>query len=145
VGAILHEVSHNLQTDLNLRQVIPRAIAQRLLKAGMSQFVAATWTRWHSEIFADMSGLLLGGPYIVASLMDIAARSPESTLHYILALPTQFRFCAFSSKHYIYSTAWVFPKLLTIIVASGSASTQRAGNIPLESSTHLQSAKSMSG
>ena len=82
LGAILHEVSHNLQTDLNLRKTIPRAIAYRLLKAGMSQSVATTWSRWHSETFADMSGLLLGGPYIVASLMDIAARGPASTLHF---------------------------------------------------------------
>ena len=82
LGAILHEVSHNLQTDLNLRQTIPNAIAYRLLKAGMSRGVATTWSRWHSETFADLSGLLLGGPYIVASLMDIAARSPASTLHF---------------------------------------------------------------
>ncbi|MBD2778799.1 hypothetical protein ICL16_43840 [Iningainema sp. BLCCT55] len=82
LGAILHEVSHNLQTDLKLRQKIPHAIAKRLMQAGMSKFVAATWTRWHSETFADMSGLLLGGPYIVASLMDIASRSPQATLHF---------------------------------------------------------------
>ncbi|WP_199341367.1 MULTISPECIES: hypothetical protein [Nostocales] len=82
LGAILHEVSHNLQTDLQLRQTIPQAIAKRLLKAGMSKFVAATWTRWHSETFADMSGLLLGGPYVVASLMDIAGRSPQATLNF---------------------------------------------------------------
>ncbi|WP_427157436.1 hypothetical protein ACQFX9_18065 [Aliinostoc sp. HNIBRCY26] len=82
LGAILHEVSHNLQTDLNLRQAVPRAIAQRLLKAGMSRNVATIWTNWHSETFADLSGLLLGGPAIVASLMDIAARSPESTQYF---------------------------------------------------------------
>lgn len=133
LGAILHEVSHNLQTDLNLRQVIPRAIAQRLLKAGMSQFVAATWTRWHSEIFADMSGLLLGGPYIVASLMDIAARSPESTLHYSPGAPHPIPFLrVFISTHLLhrmgfpeaannYRRLWqrLYPK-------------ERAGNIPLE-------------
>jgi hypothetical protein len=82
LGAILHEVSHNLQTDLNLRQAIPRAIAERLKQAGMSKLVVSTWTHWHSETFADMSGLLLGGPAIVASLMDIAARSPQETLHF---------------------------------------------------------------
>lgn len=82
LGAILHEVSHNLQTDLNLRQVIPRAIAQRLKQAGMSKLVVSTWTHWHSETFADMAGLLLGGPAIVASLMDIAARSTQETLHF---------------------------------------------------------------
>ncbi|WP_206602813.1 hypothetical protein [Leptolyngbya ohadii] len=82
LGAILHEVAHNLQTDLGLRQTIPKAIARRLLTAGLSPEVAAVWTRWHSETFADMTGLLLGGPYIVASLMDIAARSPQSTLYF---------------------------------------------------------------
>lgn len=87
LGAILHEVSHNLQTDLNLREAIPCAIAQRLLKAGMSRMVAATWTHWHSETFADMSGLLLGGPAIVASLMDIAARSPQATLYFHSGAP----------------------------------------------------------
>ncbi|MGL5064431.1 MAG: hypothetical protein ACRC62_30965 [Microcoleus sp.] len=87
LGAVLHEVSHNLQTDLNLRQAIPRAIAQRLLKAGMSRTVATTWTNWHSEIFADMSGLLLGGPTIVASLMDIAARSTQSTFYFHAGAP----------------------------------------------------------
>lgn len=87
LGAILHEVSHNLQTDLDLRKAIPHAIAQRLLKAGMSRMVAATWTNWHSETFADMSGLLLGGPAIVASLMDIAARSPQSTLYFHSGAP----------------------------------------------------------
>lgn len=87
LGAILHEVSHNLQTDLNLRQEIPRAIAMRLLKAGMSRVLAATWTHWHSEIFADLSGLLLGGPAIVSSLMDIAARSPQATLYFHSGAP----------------------------------------------------------
>ncbi len=82
LGAILHEVSHALQTDLNLRQTLPRAIASRLLKAGTSRAVAKVWTRWHSEIFADLSGLLLGGPAMVPSLMDIAGRSANQTLHF---------------------------------------------------------------
>lgn len=82
LGAILHEVSHNLQTDLKLRKTIPYAIAKRLLQAGMSRTVASTWVRWHSETFADLSGLLLGGHYMIASLMDIAARSPTTTLYF---------------------------------------------------------------
>jgi hypothetical protein len=82
LGAILHEVSHALQTDLGMRKTLPNAIARRLLKAGMSRAVAKVWTRWHSEIWADLSGLLLGGPEMVGSLMDIAARSPKSSLHF---------------------------------------------------------------
>ncbi|MDY7014843.1 MAG: hypothetical protein SVX43_14815 [Cyanobacteriota bacterium] len=82
LGAILHEVSHALQTDLGMRKTLPHAIARRLLKAGMSRAVAKVWTRWNTEIWADLSGLLLGGPEMVGSLMDIAARSPRSSLHF---------------------------------------------------------------
>lgn len=80
LGAILHEVAHALQTDLNLRQAVPRAIARRLHQAGMSPLVIKTWCRWNSEMWADACGLLLGGPVAVESLMDIAARSPKITL-----------------------------------------------------------------
>jgi hypothetical protein len=40
------------------------------------------WTRWNRELFADVSGLLLGGPAIVASLMDVVGRSPTTVLTY---------------------------------------------------------------
>jgi hypothetical protein len=38
--------------------------------------------RWNRETFADLSGLLLGGPAIVASLMDIIGRSPQTVVSY---------------------------------------------------------------
>jgi hypothetical protein len=60
LGAVLHEVSHNLQNDLGLAQVVPQAIGRRISEAGYSREVAATWVRWNREIFADLSGLLLG-------------------------------------------------------------------------------------
>jgi hypothetical protein len=82
LGAVLHEVSHNLQNDLGLDRVLPRAIAQRLQAAGLGGEVAATWARWNRETFADLSGLLLGGPAIVASLMDVVGRSPRATLRF---------------------------------------------------------------
>jgi hypothetical protein len=82
LGAVLHEVSHNLQNDLGLDRVVPRAIGRRLLAAGQPPSVAAVWVRWNREAFADMSGLLLGGPAVVASLMDVVGRSRESTLRY---------------------------------------------------------------
>ncbi|MEO1395956.1 MAG: hypothetical protein AAFV90_23925 [Cyanobacteria bacterium J06634_5] len=87
LGAILHEVSHDLQTDLAMREVVPRAIAYRLKKAGMSPLVVSTWTGWHSEAWADLCGMLLGGPVMVESLMDIAARSPQSTLGFVSGRP----------------------------------------------------------
>lgn len=83
LGAVLHEVSHNLHNELGLARIIPRNIGRRLLQAGHGRFVASVWTRWNRELFADLSGLLLGGPAVIASLMDIAGRSPRTTLTYI--------------------------------------------------------------
>jgi hypothetical protein len=82
LGAVLHEISHNLQNDLGLNRDIPRKVGLRLLKAGASRQVAHTWVRWNREMFADMSGTLLGGPGIAGSLMDILARGPETVVHY---------------------------------------------------------------
>lgn len=82
LGAVLHEISHNLQNDLGLNRDVPRQLGLRLLKAGASRGVARTWVRWNREMFADMSGMLLGGPTIAGSLMDILARGPETVVYY---------------------------------------------------------------
>jgi hypothetical protein len=82
LGAILHEVSHNLQNDLGLARVVPDAIAARLRAAGLPPAVVATWRRWNRETYADLSGLLLGGPAVVASLLDVIGRSPATVLTY---------------------------------------------------------------
>jgi hypothetical protein len=80
LGAIHHEVSHNIQSDLGLWEVVPRRIAPPLIAAGLPPDVARTWARWHKEIWADLCGLLLGGPALVTSLMGVVARSPRATL-----------------------------------------------------------------
>ncbi|HVF41816.1 MAG TPA: hypothetical protein VM936_02325 [Pyrinomonadaceae bacterium] len=82
LGAILHEVSHNTQNDMGLHEIIPRQIGARLLREGLPRSVAAVWVRWNRETFADLSGLLLGGPAVVASLMDIIGRSPKTVVSY---------------------------------------------------------------
>jgi hypothetical protein len=82
LGAVLHEVSHNFQNEMGLDRAVPRALALRLLNAGCPRPVAQTWTRWNREIFADMSGLLLGGPAVIGSLMDVVGRSPAATLSF---------------------------------------------------------------
>lgn len=87
LGAILHEVAHNLQNDLGLARAVPRNIARRLLNEGYGRFAASVWARWNRETFADMSGLLLGGPAVVASLMDVVGRSPSSVLTYAPRAP----------------------------------------------------------
>lgn len=79
LGAIHHEVSHNLQSDLGLWNEVPRRVLHRLRRARVGPLAATIWTRWHKEIWADLAGLLLGGPAIVASLADVLAKSPAST------------------------------------------------------------------
>jgi hypothetical protein len=76
LGAVMHEVSHNLQTELGLSKDVPRAVALRLLDAHLGRSVASTWARWNREMFADLSALLLGGPEVVGSLMDVVGRAP---------------------------------------------------------------------
>jgi hypothetical protein len=82
LGAVLHEVSHNLQNDLGLARSVPLGIARRLLAHGVGMDVAATWVRWNRELFADLSGLLLGGPSVVGSLLDVIGRSRASVLNF---------------------------------------------------------------
>lgn len=78
LGAVMHEVSHNLQNDLGLNKDIPRYVGSALLKGDMGRFVASVWVRWNREMFADMSALLLGGPEVVGSLMDVIGRAPAA-------------------------------------------------------------------
>ena len=82
LGAVLHEVSHNLQNDLGLDRAVPASITGRLTERGHPASVVRMWTRWNRETFADLSGLLLGGPAIVASLMDVIGRSPAATYRF---------------------------------------------------------------
>jgi hypothetical protein len=82
LGAVLHEVSHNLQSDLGLSRDVPRKVGVRLLRAGADKQVARTWVRWNREMFADMSAMMLGGPGIAGSLMDILAREPATVAHF---------------------------------------------------------------
>jgi hypothetical protein len=82
LGAVLHEVSHNLQSDLGLNRAVPVAIGRRLLEEDCPPAVVQVWARWNREIFADLSALLLGGPASVGSLFDVIGRSPRSVLAY---------------------------------------------------------------
>ena len=79
LGAVPHEVSHNLQSDLGLWDEVPRRIRARLLRDGIDPLTTATWARWHKETWADLCGLLLSGPSVVASLLDVVGRSPLAT------------------------------------------------------------------
>jgi hypothetical protein len=80
MGAVLHEVCHNLQNELALETEIPRAVYRQMVTAGLPPSVARTYARWNREIFADLVGCMLGGEAFVASLMDVIGRSPEQAL-----------------------------------------------------------------
>ena len=82
LGAVLHEVSHNLQSDLGLNKAVPVAIGRRLLDEDCPPAVVQAWVRWNREIFADLSALLLGGPAVVGSLLDVVGRSPRAVMAY---------------------------------------------------------------
>jgi hypothetical protein len=87
LGAMLHETSHNLQSDLGLSQDVPRRIGKRLLSENLPTSVAKVWMRWNREMFADMSALLLGGPEIIGSLMDVVGRAPQAVFAYSPRVP----------------------------------------------------------
>jgi hypothetical protein len=82
LGAVLHEVSHNLQSDLGLNKAVPVAIGKRLIEEDLPPAVVQVWTRWNREIFADLSAVFLGGPATVGSLLDVIGRSPRAVLAY---------------------------------------------------------------
>ena len=75
LGAVPHEVGHNLQNDLNLWKEGPRLIGAELSRRGIPPAVRKTWQTWHKEIYADLIGALLIGPAYVSSLMDVVGKS----------------------------------------------------------------------
>jgi hypothetical protein len=82
LGAVMHETGHNLQTELGLSKVVPRNVALRILDAHLGRSVASVWARWNREMFADMIALLLGGPEVVGSLMDVVGRAPAVVFNF---------------------------------------------------------------
>jgi len=82
LGAVLHENGHNLQSDLGLSKDIPRNVALWLLRADLGRKVAMVWARWNREMFADMIALLLGGPEVVGSLMDVIGRGTGTVVRF---------------------------------------------------------------
>jgi hypothetical protein len=82
IGAVLHEVSHNLQNELQLERAVPLAMLRRFRGGGVPDAVGRVWARWNREIFGDMLGVMLGGEAFVSSLMDVIGRAPSQALAY---------------------------------------------------------------
>lgn len=79
LGAVPHEVAHNIQNDLGLWAVMPARIGAAFRRAGLPDANAAVWRRWHKETYADLLGLLLIGPAYAGALMDVVGRSRGET------------------------------------------------------------------
>lgn len=92
LGAIPHEVAHNLQADLGLWMAVPRQLMRRLRAAGLPLEVRKPWVRWQKEIFADLLSVLLIGPAYIGSITDVVAKSPRSTMSWnpVAVHPTPF-------------------------------------------------------
>ena len=77
LGAVPHEVAHNLQNDLGLWEILPKRI-----RAGMAgqipEEAIRIWVRLHKESYADFAGTLLIGPAYVTSLIDVVGKRPEA-------------------------------------------------------------------
>jgi len=92
LGAVPHEVGHNLQSDLGLWLTLRDVLRGELESSGFHPLVVKTFTRWHKEMFADLIGVLLIGPAFVHSLMDVvgAARTKVVTFQPGGAHPTPY-------------------------------------------------------
>lgn len=82
LGAVPHEVAHNLQNDLELWEVMPYRIKLAFQQHKLPEQNAEVWARWHKEAYADLAGVLLIGPAYVGSLMDVVGRSRQQTAAY---------------------------------------------------------------
>ena len=78
LGAIAHEVAHNLQSDLGLWTAAPRTLLMQLRRNNIPIEARRVWHRWQKEIFADFAGVLLVGPAYVRSLIDVVTKSTKA-------------------------------------------------------------------
>jgi len=79
-SVFLHEVSHNLQADMGIWQENQMAVAKSVLLASGDPALGAVYGRWHKEIFADLTALLLGGPAAAWGLAQFLAHPAPRAL-----------------------------------------------------------------
>jgi hypothetical protein len=71
-----HEVGHDIEADLGLRNVLLNSLAQQLAQAGVPESRIILWQKWEAEIFADLIGLLLAGPAFAYSMVNLLLLPP---------------------------------------------------------------------
>lgn len=80
--SLQHEVGHDLEADLKLRQELLLSLGSALKQAGVPDERIKVWQSWEAEIFADLIGLQLGGPAFAEGLMHILLLPPTMALKY---------------------------------------------------------------
>ena len=78
LGAVPHEVAHNLQNDLGMWTELPKRI-RAAMQGPIPDSAVETWVQWHKEAYADQAGCLLIGPAYVESLIDVVAKRAGAT------------------------------------------------------------------
>jgi hypothetical protein len=81
-GVFLHECSHNLQADLGIWGENRQAVVTRVLRESRNATLASIYGRWHKEIFADLTALLLGGPSAAWGLAVFLSHPRQRVLTY---------------------------------------------------------------
>ncbi len=81
LGAVPHEVAHNLQNDLGLWKVLPKRIRAAMV-GKLPEEALRIWVRLHKETYADLVGTLLIGPAYVTSLIDVVGKRPEAAAQF---------------------------------------------------------------
>jgi hypothetical protein len=81
-SVFLHEVAHNLQSDLGIWQENRQAVLRRVMGTARDPFLASVYGRWHKEIFADMAAILLGGPAAAWGMAEFLAHPTPRTMTY---------------------------------------------------------------
>jgi hypothetical protein len=78
----LHEVAHNLHSDMGLWHENALAVGNRLTRMRFDPLVVTVYRRWHKEIFADLAALLLGGTPSAWGMMEFLAHPGTRSLTY---------------------------------------------------------------
>jgi hypothetical protein len=74
---LCHEAGHHVEDDLRLTGRL-EALLSNALQGAVPEPRHAAWRSWLGEIFADVYGVLAGGPAFVAALIDFLAAPPPA-------------------------------------------------------------------
>lgn len=79
--AVHHEVGHDVYFDLGLKEEYHQRVYSILQLNGINSARVALWVNWISEIFADVLGILFGGPAFLNSMIELLSSSVRAVRH----------------------------------------------------------------